>query len=68
MVATQQVLVRCVGQLISLGFCCSRRLAHFLGREDIRAFRVAVSCLRSHIRLLLHPLNVLDLLRNSPPD
>ncbi len=34
MVTTQQVLVRCVSQLISLGFCCSRRLAHFLGREE----------------------------------
>ncbi len=26
------------------------------------------SCLRSHIRLLLHPLNILGHLRNSPPD
>ena len=25
-------------------------------------------CLRSHIRLFLHPLNTLDQLRNSPPD
>ncbi len=26
------------------------------------------SCLGSHIRLLLHPLNILGHFRNSPPD
>ncbi len=63
MVATQHALVRYVGQLISFGFCCSRRLAHFLGRGGTVLRSISIVMAAAILMASAAPVSALNMRR-----